>query len=96
MRANSTQYEELSSVIKRPIKFIHIIRNPFDNIATMTLRAGYPGLRKKAQKENLQVFYSDCVLCMGPAKGEVAMAPTFVPLKSLEADSLYLLQLYYL
>ena len=31
--------EEISQVVDAPIKFIHVIRNPFDNIATMVLRA---------------------------------------------------------
>ena len=30
--------EEISQVVEVPIKFIHVIRNPFDNIATMFLR----------------------------------------------------------
>ena len=30
--------EEISQVVDVPIKFIHVIRNPFDNIATMMLR----------------------------------------------------------
>ena len=37
--AKSTKWlEELKSIIKVPIKFIHLYRNPYDNIATMVLR----------------------------------------------------------
>ena len=32
-------FEEISQVAQAPIKFIHVIRNPFDNIATMLLRS---------------------------------------------------------
>ena len=31
--------EEIGQVVQVPIKFIHVTRNPFDNIATMFLRA---------------------------------------------------------
>ena len=31
--------DEIREVIQVPIKLIHVIRNPFDNIATMMLRA---------------------------------------------------------
>ena len=31
--------EEISQVVQVPMKFIHVHRNPFDNIATMMLRA---------------------------------------------------------
>ena len=44
------------STLKVPVKFIHLVRNPFDNIATMTLRAHHPGLRMKAQNTGLQVY----------------------------------------
>ena len=37
--------EEMQQVLKIPIKYIHVIRNPYDNIATMVLRA----LNKKIQ-----------------------------------------------
>ena len=30
--------EEVNQVVQVPMKFIHITRNPFDNIATMMLR----------------------------------------------------------
>ena len=33
--------EEIRNVVKVPMKFIHVTRNPFDNIATMLLRALY-------------------------------------------------------
>ena len=31
--------EEINQVVQVPMKFIHVHRNPFDNIATMMLRA---------------------------------------------------------
>jgi len=33
-----TFLEEINQVVQVPMKFIHITRNPFDNIATMMLR----------------------------------------------------------
>ena len=30
--------EEIGEVVQVPMKFIHVFRNPFDNIATMMLR----------------------------------------------------------
>ena len=32
------QLEEIAKNVGVPMKFIHIVRNPFDNIATMVLR----------------------------------------------------------
>lgn len=32
-------FEEIKQVVQVPIKFIHVTRNPFDNISTMLLRA---------------------------------------------------------
>ena len=49
------RFHELKHKLDIPVKFVHLIRNPFDNIATMTLRAGHPTLRKKAEENNLQV-----------------------------------------
>ena len=31
--------EEINQVVNLPVKFIHVTRNPFDNIATIMLRA---------------------------------------------------------
>ena len=32
-----SQLEEIRQLVEMPMKFIHVTRNPFDNIATMTL-----------------------------------------------------------
>ena len=32
-------FEEIKQVVQVPFKFIHVTRNPFDNISTMMLRA---------------------------------------------------------
>lgn len=32
-----SELEEISRLVQVPLKFIHVIRNPFDNIASMTL-----------------------------------------------------------
>lgn len=45
--------EEITEVVQVPMKFIHITRNPFDNIATMTLRAS--GLRDAVREGDKKV-----------------------------------------
>ena len=32
-----SKLEEIRQIVRVPMKFIHVTRNPFDNIATMTL-----------------------------------------------------------
>lgn len=39
---------ELEKKLGVPLKFIHVMRNPFDNIATMTLRRA--GVKKREQQ----------------------------------------------
>jgi len=41
--------EEISNVVQVPMKFIHVTRNPFDNIATIMLTS--LGARKKVRGE---------------------------------------------
>ena len=36
---NMEVFEEIQQVLNIPMKFLHVVRNPFDNIATMLLRA---------------------------------------------------------
>lgn len=45
--------EEISQVVQVPMKFVHVNRNPFDNIATMMLRA--TGLRNSVREEGAKV-----------------------------------------
>ncbi|KAL9969777.1 hypothetical protein ACROYT_G022034 [Oculina patagonica] len=45
--------EEISQVVQVPMKFIHVIRNPFDNIATMMLRA--TGSRDAVREEGVKI-----------------------------------------
>lgn len=45
--------EEIAEVVQVPMKFIHVTRNPFDNIATMTLRA--LGRRDAVREGNTKV-----------------------------------------
>ncbi len=45
--------EEIHRVVKVPMKFIHVHRNPFDNIATMVLRA--TGSRSAVREEGIKV-----------------------------------------
>ena len=53
-RAGSIQVlEQIQSALKTPLKFIHVIRNPFDNIATQLLRR--LNSRKLANNEGFKV-----------------------------------------
>ena len=45
--------EEIRQVVDVPIKLIHVIRNPFDNIATMMLR--YTKLRDTVREKDVKV-----------------------------------------
>ena len=45
--------EEISQVVQVPMKFIHVHRNSFDNIATIMLRA--IGSRDAAREEGVKV-----------------------------------------
>ncbi|PFX14550.1 hypothetical protein AWC38_SpisGene21281 [Stylophora pistillata] len=45
--------EEIIKTVGAPVKFIHIVRNPFDNIATMLLRA--TGRRDSVREEGVKV-----------------------------------------
>ncbi|KAL9959650.1 hypothetical protein ACROYT_G032990 [Oculina patagonica] len=44
--------EEIHQVVQVPMKFIHVTRNPFDNISTMMLRAS--GARNKVREEGVK------------------------------------------
>ena len=46
-------FEEIRQVVQVPMKFIHVHRNPYDNIATMMLRA--TGSRDAVKKEGVKV-----------------------------------------
>ncbi|KAJ7379393.1 hypothetical protein OS493_016630 [Desmophyllum pertusum] len=45
--------EEISQVVQVPMKFIHVTRNPFDNISTMVLRA--TGSRYAVREEGVKI-----------------------------------------
>ena len=45
--------EAIRQVVDVPIKLIHVIRNPFDNIATMMLR--YTKLRDTVREKDVKV-----------------------------------------
>ena len=52
-RGDLSIFEEIRQVVQVPMKFIHVHRNPFDNIATMMLRA--TGSRDAVKKEGVKV-----------------------------------------
>ena len=41
--------DEVKTTVAIPVKYLHVVRNPFDNIATMVLRK--LGLRKDAGRK---------------------------------------------
>ena len=47
--------EEIHQVVQVPMKFIHVTRNPFDNISTMMLRT--TGSHKKVREEGVKVSW---------------------------------------
>ena len=49
---------EIAEVVKLPMKFIHVTRNPFDNIATMTLRLA--SQRDNVREEGIKVIFVPC------------------------------------
>ena len=50
---NMHRLEVLSQLVQVPMKFIHVVRNPFDNISTMTLRKAHK--RSAARQEGFKV-----------------------------------------
>ena len=38
-KENQQALKEIQRVLNIPVKFVHVVRNPYDNIATMLLRA---------------------------------------------------------
>ena len=50
--------EEVAEVVKLPMKFIHVTRNPFDNIATITLRLA--SQRNNVREEGIKVIFIPC------------------------------------
>ena len=55
LSVDKMRFTDLLHKIATPIKFIHIVRNPFDTIATMTLRAKAAPLRRQARSSLLHV-----------------------------------------
>ena len=45
---NVNALEEIKQVVEMPMKFLHVVRNPYDNIATMLVKA----LNKRDDTDN--------------------------------------------
>jgi len=52
--------EEINQVVQVPMKFIHITRNPFDNIATMML--GMLGARDDVREAGAKVSFMNYLI----------------------------------
>ena len=52
--------KEISQVVQVPMKFIHITRNPFDNIATMMLRR--LRVRDDVRGKEVKVSFKDYIV----------------------------------
>ena len=57
VRGNMQIFDEIEQAVQVPIKFIHVTRNPFDNIATMMLRA--TNSRDAVREEGVEVSKSE-------------------------------------
>jgi len=57
---NMIRLQAISEIVQVPMKFIHVVRNPFDNISTMTLRKA--NQRGAAREEGFKVscFFFRC------------------------------------
>ena len=51
--SNMSKLEAIRQLVQVPMKFIHVVRNPFDNISTMTLRKAHK--RDAARQEGFKV-----------------------------------------
>ena len=49
---------EIEQVVQVPMKFIHVHRNPFDNIAAITLRSTESRIRKERVKVSRRLIWS--------------------------------------
>ena len=54
--------EEVNQVVQVPMKFIHITRNPFDNIATMMLRR--VRARDDVREAGVKVSFMHCLIVL--------------------------------
>ena len=68
--AQPEQYERLKKFVRLPIKFIHVIRNPYDNITTMARRRELSDLAPM-----IKGYFQNCdgVLAVKQLAGEAAV-----------------------
>ena len=58
-----TEFEEFQKFVDFPLKIIHIVRNPYDNIATKSLYGESTKLRKKvAENEKIQLEDTELIM----------------------------------
>ena len=65
--------DEIQKLIKIPLKFIHVIRNPFDNIATKVLQN--LDARDNARDQNFKVSFDRFLLSLADDN----LHPKFLP-----------------
>ena len=58
--SNMSKLEAISQIVQVPMKFIHVHRNPFDNIATMMLKKS--SSRNAARDTGVMVNFCSCPL----------------------------------
>lgn len=61
---NPELLKKLQDVVKVPVKFIHVVRNPFDNIATMALRKAKRDNESLNVQETVDLYFRVCELVM--------------------------------
>lgn len=61
--SNPSLLDKLRKQIRVPIKFVHIIRNPFDNIAAMAMRRAEKGYPLEIETD-IRRYFEDCKAVM--------------------------------
>lgn len=78
LAANSNLLPKLQKVVGVPVKFIHVVRNPFDNIATIAIRtAGEKGKEVHSEIENSIEHYFWICQAVLKVKAMVEVADVF-------------------
>ena len=58
--SNMSKLKAISQIVQVPIKFIHVTRNPFDNIATMMLKKS--STRNAARESGVRVSFCRIII----------------------------------
>lgn len=74
LRARPWLFERLRETVGVPVRLVHVVRNPFDNISTMAIRAARGGGVIELQSQIARYFHlCDTVMHIRKTIGEAAM-----------------------